>query len=259
VDDGAVATAPVTLAVSLKLYLGIDETVRWARAAVQTVEHPAVRDGRVRVVLLPSLPAIPATAAVIGDAPIALGAQDLFWEDRGAYTGGVSGADLAAIGCTHVEVGHAERRTVWGEDAETIRRKFAAAVRNGLTPILCVGETERGAPDAAAEVVLAQLDRALGSVASGSVPRLVVAYEPEWAIGQAEPAPADHVVAVTQRLREHVAGVAGLVDGTVIYGGSASPGLLGRIGHAVDGLFLGRFAHDPRAFAALVDEAAALR
>lgn len=243
----------MTLGASLKLYLDVDESAAWAAAvAEQARQHPAVVSGEVRLFVMPSLPALDRVVAAIGDAPVAVGAQDLFWEDRGAYTGGVSGADLARVGCTHAEVGHAERRHVFGEDAMTTRRKFSAAVRNGLKPVLCVGEEEQQDVDAAASVCIAQFESAAADVAD--LPELILAYEPEWAIGKSEPASVDHVIAVTERLRTHLNG-RGLESSAVIYGGSAKPGLLSALGNAVDGLFLGRFVHDPDAFASIIDEA----
>lgn len=247
----------VTLGASLKLYLDIHESVAWAAALAETARaHPAVVSGEVRLFVLPSLPAITSVIAAIGDAPIAVGAQDLFWEDRGAYTGGVSGADLAQLGCTYVEVGHVERRRFFGEDDLAIRRKVTAAVRNGLIPVLCVGEDHRQDADAAASACIAQFESATAD--AEGVFELVLAYEPEWAIGRSEPAPADHVIAVIALLRSHLER-SGYSRSTVIYGGSAKPGLLSLLGSSVDGLFLGRFAHSPAAFASIIDEAATIR
>lgn len=263
-DDGGPSRAPrqeagrpVLLGASLKLYLDVDTSVAWAESLAEIARaHPAVIAGEVRLFILPSLPALDRVIAAVTGSPIAVGAQDLFWADRGAYTGAVSGADLARLGCRYVEVGHAERRHVFGEDDAVIRRKFAAAVRNGLTPVLCVGEETRQDTDLAAATCIAQIESAIAD--SGDLSDLVVAYEPEWAIGQAEPASPDHVTEVVARLRAHLA-QRGLGAAAVIYGGSAKPGLLSTLGSGVDGLFLGRFAHEPQAFASIIDEAARAR
>ncbi|WP_404437898.1 triose-phosphate isomerase [Microbacterium aerolatum] len=253
------ARNPVLLGVSLKLYLDIDESVTWAREiAAIAGAHPSVASGAIRVFVLPSLPALPGVIEAIGGAPVAVGAQDLFWADRGAYTGAVSGADLRRLGCRYVEVGHAERRQVFGEDAGTTRRKFTAALRNDLTPVLCVGERDEQTPDAAAELCIAQLEDALPAVGEERIRDLVVAYEPEWAIGRDEPADAGHVAFVTRRLRRHLDGRPNIGSSAVIYGGSAKPGVIGALGDAVDGLFLGRFAHDPDSFELILQEAAAV-
>lgn len=247
---------PVLLGVSLKLYLDVDRSAAWAgRIAEISATHPAVLSGAVEVFVLPSLPALPGVIEAIGDAPVAVGGQDLFWEDRGAYTGGISGTDLKRLGCRYVEVGHAERRRVFGEDDETIRLKFAAAVRNGLTPVLCVGESEVQDAEAAADVCISQVENALSALDGRRVDDLVVAYEPEWAIGRSAPADAAHVAAVTHRLRAHLDARADTASSCVLYGGSAGPGVLSALGDAVDGLFLGRYAHDPASFADIVAEA----
>lgn len=248
---------PVTLGVSLKLYLDIDTTVAWAQSLAEVARtHDSVLSGDVRLFILPSLPALDRVITAIADAPIAVGAQDLFWEDRGAYTGAVSGADLARLGCGYVEVGHAERRRFFGDDDTVIRRKLTAAVRNGITPVLCVGEAERGDAALAATTCIAQIESAIADV--GELSDLVIAYEPEWAIGQAEPASPEHVIEVVALVRSHLA-KRGMQDAAVIYGGSAKPGLLSTLSSGVDGLFLGRFAHDPLAFASIIDEAARIR
>ena len=114
---------------------------------------------------------------------ILLGAQNLYWEDAGAFTGEISGAMLRGL-CAYVIVGHSERRAHFGETDETVRRRLMAALRHGLRPILCVGETldEREA-GVAAEVVTRQLGRALDGLGAEAASRVVIAYEPVWAIG----------------------------------------------------------------------------
>ena len=118
--------------------------------------------------------------------------------------------------------------------------------------MLCIGEAERDEPAVAAARTVAQLVDALDGAPAGP---LIVAYEPVWAIGAPEPAPVDHIRAVTLALRQAVTDRPGTL---VIYGGSAGPGLLTELGDAVDGLFLGRFAHDPASLEAVLDEAALL-
>lgn len=245
------------LAVSLKMYLDPAATRTWVeQVAALAKRHPAVQRGDVSLWLLPSMPALAQTIERCRDTPVAAGAQDLFWEDRGAYTGAVSGADLAQIGCTTVEIGHAERRTIFGEDDAIVARKTAAAVRNGLVPLLCVGEYELGDSDAAAAFCIQQLESALGWLNEPA--SVVVAYEPVWAIGQSEAASSAHVGYVARAIKAWLAERPALADARVIYGGSAAPGTLSELGGAVDGLFLGRFAHDTAAFEQIVDEAAGI-
>ncbi len=256
--DAASAPGPrvVTLGVSHKLYLDVAGSEQWATAVAALVAaDEAVLSGAIRLFVLPSLPSLPVVSEALGMVPVALGAQDLHWHDRGAYTGGVSGRDLADVGCHYVEIGHAERSLVFGEGPDTVRHKCAAAVRNRLVPVLCVGEAEQMSTDDAITVVSAQCIDALSELADTTRTELVVAYEPMWAIGQPNPAPAEHVVAVCAALRRVVSADRRISDCSIIYGGSAQPGTLSLLGDGVDGLFLGRFAHDPAQFARIIDEA----
>nr|WP_222131970.1 triose-phosphate isomerase family protein [Pseudonocardia sp. C8] len=240
------------IGISFKTWFSHARTLDWLRTVAATAAtHEAVTSGLVRLFALPQFPTVPAALEIAGPAGIAVGAQDVAVHDEGPWTGEVSGAVLAELGATLAEIGHAERRAHFGETDDVVAAKVLAARRNGLTPVLCVGETEHSAH--AADEVRAQVDRALAPArAAGLDGPLVVAYEPVWAIGAPEPAPVAHVRAVGSALRAHLAG---LPDTRVIYGGSAGPGLLPEIAGAVDGMFLGRFAHDPAAVTAILDEA----
>mgnify|MGYP001275090366 CR=1 FL=1 len=245
------------IGVSFKLYLSRGETRDWCRRAGDIARaHPAVAGGDIELVIFPTLPAMETSMAAVGEVPVAFGAQDLFWEDRGAYTGAISGADLADMGARYAEIGHAERRAVFGETDGVIARKVAAAVRSGLTPWLCIGEPEAGDAETAAAFCLAQLEASLAALDTAT--DLVVAYEPVWAIGQAEAADPAHIRHVAQALAARLADDSRITHARVVYGGSAQVGTLATLHGAVDGLFLGRFAHDTTAFAAMLDEAAAM-
>lgn len=246
----------VTVGVSLKMYFGHRQALDWSsRVAELARTHPAVASGAVTLFVIPDFLAIAPAVAIFDGTGVLIGAQDLATHDNGAFTGEVSGAVLAEVGAAVVEVGHAERRRLFGETDEIVAAKSAAALRNGLAPVLCIGEGERMAPADAASECIRQLDSALAGATSG---RVIVAYEPVWAIGAPAPAPADHIRAVCAALRLHVDDLAGRVGSVVIYGGSAGPGLLTELGGDADGLFLGRFAHDPAALAVVLDEAAVL-
>lgn len=260
----------VTIGISLKMYFGYDRTLRWCRVVADLVGgHPVLATKavpnapasagagpRAKLFVLPAFPAVPAAAEIFRGTPVAVGAQNLAEVDSGAFTGEVGGAMLREAGARYVEVGHAERRTLFGETETVVANKTAAALRNGLVPVLCLGEADRmPAADAAIECVrqlasaLAVSDRhALGWP-------VVVAYEPFWAIGADEPAADDHIATVCAALRTAIRRRAGHPDSSVIYGGSAGPGLLSRLGQSVDGLFLGRFAHEPLALDKVLDEA----
>jgi triosephosphate isomerase len=143
------------------------------------------------------------------------------------------------------------------ETDDVVAAQLAAAVEAGLCPVLCVGETRRAAPEEAARVCRAQLSAALAALPSSgrAVSRIIVAYEPVWAIGAAAPAPDEHVRYVCGELsRWLAAALPGPVRGSVIYGGAAGPGQLSRLSDQVDGLFLGRFAHRVSGLADVLDD-----
>ncbi|MER6090951.1 triose-phosphate isomerase [Streptomyces bluensis] len=245
------AAPPVLLGVSLKMYFGHHQTLNWARKVADLArDHPAVTSGAVRLFVLPAFPALVPANGILGPYGISVGAQDIATEDTGPYTGEVGGPSLREIGCQYAEVGHAERRRLYGEDDTVVAAKTAAALRNGLTPVLCVGERDRVTPQEAAERTVAEAARLLHGL-DGSV---VVAYEPQWAIGAPEPASTEHIGTVCAALRQWLDGRPRHTGSTVIYGGSAGPGLLSRLAGTAEGLFLGRFAHDPANVAAILDE-----
>lgn len=250
----------ITLGVSLKMYFGYQQTVDWCQRIHAIVQrHPLASVAQVRLFVLPTFPALAPAVSLFADSAVDVGAQDLHWADNGAFTGEVSGTLLHEMGCRYVEVGHAERCRYFGETDEHIALKTAAAWRNGLTPVLCVGEEQRGSVQQAIAICQAQLTSALNRAQQQQLTgHVVVAYEPQWAIGSAEPAPTGDISLVCEALKQQLSTATGVRDGRVIYGGSAGPGLLSQLGPAVDGLFLGRFAHDPAAFNAIMDEALAL-
>jgi triosephosphate isomerase len=244
------------IGVSLKMYFGRARTAEWCRAVGDIARtHPAIAEGHVRLVVLPSTPYLAETASIFSSTPVRIGGQDLFWEDEGAFTGAVSGAQLRELGCDYAEIGHAERRRIFAEDDAMIAAKTAAALRNRLTPLLCVGEDEQSSVEVAAAQCLRQVNSAVSAVSQDAAAPIVVAYEPQWAIGAAQPASPEHIAAVCAALRQHLS-ASRFAGSQIIYGGSAQPGLLSRLGGQVDGLFLGRFAHDPCAVATILDEAA---
>ncbi len=161
--------------------------------------------------------------AAAGDAPLAVGAQNLSHEASGAFTGEVSGAMLADCGVTHVLVGHSERRALYGEDDAVVARKFVAAEAAGLVPVLCVGETlqqrEAGQTE---EVVARQLDAVIAAAGAASLSRAVLAYEPVWAIGTGRTATPEQAQSVHAYLRGKIAGIdARIADSLrILYGGS---------------------------------------
>jgi triosephosphate isomerase len=205
--------------------------------------------------VLPPFPAIHVARDRLAGSNIAWGAQDVHPDDEGAHTGDVAAPMLADLGCRFVEVGHAERRRDHAETPEIIAAKVAAVLRWGMIPILCVGETRHGDPGTALAEVLPDLERCLARVPADAIAPIVVAYEPVWAIGEhaTAAAPAE-IRAVHEGIHAWLGRRApGGEAVRVIYGGSVderiAPVVLGQPG--VDGLFVGRRALDPAAFATI--------
>ncbi len=161
------------------------------------------------LIVLPPFTALAEAASRLAGGPVAWGGQNLHWEDKGAYTGEISGPMLADAGCRFVTVGHSERRQYFGETDETVNRRTLAALRAGLRPIVCFGETlEQRESGKTMEIITGQLDNGLAGLAAEPFGRVVLAYEPVWAIGTgrtATPAQAEEVHAfVRARLRENM-------------------------------------------------------
>lgn len=182
---------------------------------------------RAEVAIAPVFTALWPVRDLLGDSPIALAAQDVHWEDEGAFTGEIGPVQLQELGCGYVIVGHSERRQLFGESDAQVNQKARAVLRHGMAPIVCVGETlEQREAGEAQRIVLNQLTQALLELSDADAARIVVAYEPVWAIGtgrNAEPADAQEMHA---RIR------AALVDRfghpraertRVLYGGSVKP------------------------------------
>lgn len=189
---------------------------------------------------------------------IKYGGQDLSEHDSGAYTGEIAGPMLAKLGCTYVVVGHSERRQYHGESDESVNTKAVAAFRNGLTPIICIGENldVRRAGEQVA-CTLAQLDVALSGDVAGRAADVVIAYEPIWAIGTGEVATPDDAQEVCGAIRRRLAEVHGdsVADAVrVLYGGSMKPdNVAGLMAMAdIDGGLVGGASLDADGFAALV-------
>jgi len=204
------------------------------------------------IFVLPAYTSLWVARETLTGSAIAWGAQDVHPEDGGAHTGDVSAPMLADLGCTFVEVGHSERVRDHGETLEVVARKAGAVVRSGMTPVVCVGETEPIDESAAIAETIDDVEQALAHLVEPvRDPGLVIAYEPAWTIGAgARPAPPERIGRVHRAIhawlaRSHPG------SARVIYGGSVDPSvahaILAEVG--VDGLFVGRMSLDPDAFA----------
>ena len=209
------------------------------------------------VAVLPPFTALRSVQTLVdGDKlKITYGAQDVSEHDKGAYTGDVSGPMLAKLGCTYVVVGHSERRQYHGESDELVNAKVQACLRNGLTPILCVGESlairQAGTH---IEYILGQLDGSLAKVPAEAVAKLVIAYEPVWAIGTGEVATPKDAQEACAAIRERISAVHDAetaASARILYGGSVKPGNIAPIMAQpdVDGALVGGASLDADQFA----------
>ncbi len=208
------------------------------------------------IFVLPAYPALQTARDWLGGSNVSWGAQDVHADEPGPHTGDVSAAMLADLGCRFVMVGHTERRRDHGESYDLVGAKVVAVTRHAMVPIICIGEPGPVGPQAALDVVLADLARATSRLDTSDPPEIVVAYEPSWAIGQGMEAASPEVTAEVHMgihawLRQR-----GFPQTRVrvIYGGSVdvsvAEALLRQPG--VDGLFVGRAGLDPQRFAAIV-------
>ena len=213
------------------------------------------------VIIFPSYPYLQPIAKRLDDCRIAVGAQDLHPEPKGAFTGAVSATMLTSIGVTHVLVGHSERRAVFGDTDEVVARKLSVALASGLVPVLCIGETkEERESNQTFKILERQLNSALRGHTAAALDKLILAYEPVWAIGTgltATPAQAQEVHAW---VRGHIASLLGpsFADNLPIqYGGSVKPanaaGLLGQAD--IDGALVGGASLTAPSFADIVKSA----
>jgi len=189
------------------------------------------------------------------DLKLALGAQDCYHEDAGAYTGEISPVFLKKLSVQYVIVGHSERRQFFGDTDELVAKKLRAVLRHGMQPIVCVGETleerESGATDAR---VTSQVAAAFGGMKGADLERCVVAYEPIWAIGTGRTATAADANTTIATIRGALATVARGPDVRILYGGSVKPGNISELmaQPEIDGALVGGASLDPQDFARIV-------
>jgi len=243
-----------------KMNLDHQQATHLVQKLAWTLEDAKYDPALVEVALLPPFTDLRSVQTLVdGDRlPLHFGAQDLSAHDAGAYTGEVSGAMLAKLGCRYVVVGHSERRQYHSEDDALVNAKVKAAFRHGLTPILCIGEgldvrREGGHVD----FTLAQLAAALDGVSAEQAAGAVIAYEPVWAIGTGEVATPQDAQEVCAAIRERLGGLyspelAGQVR--ILYGGSVkAANIAGIMAEGdVDGALVGGASIDVTEFASIV-------
>ena len=236
----------------------MNKTVTEAAELARAVVGQMTAATETEVVLCPPFTDLTAVAAAIAGTPVKLGGQNLHWEEKGAFTGEISAAMLISAGCTYVIIGHSERRQYFGETDETVNLKVKAALKAGLIPILCVGETlaERQS-DETAVVVERQVRAALDGLSDAQVAGLVIAYEPVWAIGTgvvATTAQAQEVHALIRTLVGKLYNVQVAAALRIQYGGSMKPDNAGQLlaQKDIDGGLIGGASLDARSFLDIV-------
>ncbi len=205
----------------------MNKTVGEAVELVRQIRASLSGAAGVEVAVAPAFTALYAVQRELEGSPIRLAAQNLFWEEKGPYTGEISPVMLKELGCRYVIIGHSERRQFFGDTDETVNKKIKAALSHGLDPILCVGETLAEREEGKAfEVIASQVEKGLQGITEREIKKAVIAYEPVWAIGTGKTATPEQAQEVHQfiRRRLEIVYTAGTAGGTRIqYGGSVTP------------------------------------
>jgi triosephosphate isomerase len=222
------------------------------RSLVERSEH-------CEIVICPPFPNLPSAVAAARGTRVAVGAQNMFWAKEGAFTGEVSAAMLKSVGCSYVIIGHSERRQYFGETNETVLKKTLAALEAGLTPIVCVGETLEHREAGQTENVLVDHCQGVTSgLSAEQFSRILIAYEPVWAIGTGKTATPEIAADAHRVIRAYARAACGqkaAISLRILYGGSVKPdnikGLMAQ--PEIDGALVGGASLDPISFASIVN------
>ena len=239
--------------VNLKMYMDREQTLSWLDAAVTGLG--SINSDDLELFLLPPAPLISDCIERTSGSLLGIGAQNISAHDSGAFTGEISPQLLAQMGCKYALIGHHERRTLFGESNDVISQKIAASSRNNLIPIVCIGELSTEEESAEAEVKT-QIRSAIKD--QKNLKKLVIAYEPTWAIGVEHPASAEHINKMCSLIRSELEDM-NIQDFRILYGGSAGEGLFEMISQTCDGLFLGRRSHNPQTYISIVQECISIK
>ena len=247
------------IAANWKMYKTPDEARSFLAAFLPLIASVRAAE----IVLFPPSLDIATVVEHVQDTQVQVGAQNLYWQDEGAFTGEISAPMIQAAGCTHVLTGHSERRQFFGETDESVNRKLHAALKQKLTPVVCVGEllAEREA-GRTEEVLRRQTSVALEGISPEMAAPIAIAYEPVWAIGTGRTATPDmaaeaHVVIRTQVA--HLLGREVAESMRILYGGSVKPDNASSLLNQpeIDGALVGGASLDPKSFAKIVESAGA--
>ena len=214
---------PPFIAGNWKMHMTIQEAKLLAAAIIKA----SLELAEAEIVLIPPFTALRSVKKLAGESPVQLGAQNLFWEEKGAYTGEISAPMLKNVGCRYVVIGHSERRQYFGETDATVNKKIGAALNSKLNPIVCMGETleEREAGKTMPRVE-SQIQAGLAGLTPEQFREIIIAYEPIWAIGTgktATPGQAEEVHAFIREKLAEIYGKEAAFCAIIIYGGSVKP------------------------------------
>ena len=239
----------------------MNKTVAEARDLVSTMRPKLGEIENVEKVLCPPFFAVPALAELLRGSGIGLGSQNLHWEEKGAFTGEVAPAMVREF-CQYVIIGHSERRTYFGETDESVNKKLHAALKAGLIPIVCVGETlEQYEAGSTSEVARRQISVGLAGIDSASAAKIIVAYEPVWAIGTGKASSAENANFVHQQVirpaLSELLGVQNAESIRILYGGSVTAANAAEffVYPDIDGALVGGASLKPDEFVAITKAA----
>ena len=235
------------------------KTAQEARDLVTALIPLVENNKEVDVVVAPVFTVLGAVNPLLEGTTVKLSAQDCFWEEEGAFTGEISPKFLVDAGCTHVIIGHSERRQYFSETNETVNKKLKAALSARLTPLFCLGETlEQRENGSTFDIIRQQLSEGLAGITGDAIGAVVIAYEPVWAIGTGKTASDEQAQEVHSFIRKYLSDTYGIdiADSTrILYGGSVKPdnvrGLMSQ--PDIDGALVGGASLKADSFAAIVN------
>ena len=236
------------------MYKELKDVLSYAEAFSQATEDVKNRD----IIICPPFIYIKTLIDAFHGTPVKVGAQMLYWEDEGAYTGEISSPMLRSLGAEYVIVGHSERRLYFHETDNTVNKRIKAALRNHLTPIMCVGEKlEQREQGKTFDIVENQVAHGLGDLSSDRAMQIMVAYEPIWAIGTGKTATPEIAQEVHERIRQVLSrkfGAGSAEKIRILYGGSVKPDNINALMRKkdIDGVLVGGASLDPISFERIV-------
>jgi triosephosphate isomerase len=237
------------------------KTISEARALAEEIVRKSPEVSAATLILIPPFTAIAEVKKVVAGSQVLVGAQNLFWEDQGAFTGEISPVQLKEAGCQLVVIGHSERRQLFGETDETVRKKVLAALKHDLIPVVCIGETlEQREKGQTLSVIKNQLEQSVFTLEAEKLEKIILAYEPIWAIGtgrNATPEQAEEVQAFIRNLIAERYGKIVADYAIILYGGSVKPANSFSLMKEkdVDGFLIGGASLEAESFVAIAREA----